>query len=749
MADCTVTLNIGDGPDEAVHGAEVKISRPVEGVSGGLDILPVATTVKALRGGPHTTVDLEQGKVFRFEFPRHKLSFYKLIPAASTALYSTLTDVPPTPAAPIPAGPELAETISEIMAGTYVAKGSQIVDVRDFGAVGNGIADDTAAFQAAVDAIDTSAGGTLLVPPGTYFLAGQITICSDLTVEGSGATITKVGTTTSSVTFASFSNGTVGYGSGASRFVVRGLRFLGSFTSGAVRSNVAFSGNHADDVTFEDCTFTEVQNGSHTFDLQGCRRVTIRRCTWNGFNAAHATALTRPYAEAIQLDCSLRSGATAPDAAGSYDGLPTTDVVVEDCSFLPLTIGGTTHPCPNPIGSHAVVEGQAYRNITFRRNVVDTPATDITSAYQGVIHLTGAQNVTIEDNDFRFVSSNDGFGILFLRGALVIPMAQIEDVTSTAVESTNVTMPKNLRIRGNRFRGFKPTNTNACVISIVGDDRDPAYRALDVAFVGNRFEDCHIDGTTNNGATLIRIYSTKEAEVTGNVSTKARRLLYARRVADLRVTANAASTQTSVPYYFDLSTSITMTGNSARDSNTPVLAADCDQVTITGNAFEETTSATAVSIQNTTRFTVVGNTLKNTIARTQGVRVHGTSNKGQVRANFIEGFTSLIDTTGAGTEIVTDGRADVLTLTAAATLTVDSPRIVLANATTAAFTVTLPTTTRPGVTFTVKRTSSGANAVTVGGTIDGATNYALSTQHAFVEVMSTSTSGAWVIVGKG
>ena len=93
-----------------------------------------------------------------------------------------------------------------------------------------------------------------------------------------------------------------------------------------------------------------------------------------------------------------------------------------------------------------------------------------------------------------------------------------------------------------------------------------------------------------------------------------------------------------------------MTGNAARDSNTPVLAADCDQVTITGNAFEETTSASAISIQNTTRFTVVGNTLKNTTTRTQGIRVHGTSNKGQVRANFVEGFTSLIDTTAAGTE---------------------------------------------------------------------------------------------------
>lgn len=126
MADCTVTLNIGDGPDEAVHGAEVKISRVIEGVSGGLDILPVATTVKALRGGPHTTVDLEQGKVFRFEFPRHKLTFYKAIPDLTTALFSDLVDVVPAPAPPIPSGAEFADQFLEAVSGTFMPIDGQV-----------------------------------------------------------------------------------------------------------------------------------------------------------------------------------------------------------------------------------------------------------------------------------------------------------------------------------------------------------------------------------------------------------------------------------------------------------------------------------------------------------------------------------------------------------------------------------------------------------------------------------------------
>jgi hypothetical protein len=46
------------------------------------------------------------------------------------------------------------------------AKLAQTVSVKDFGAVGNGVANDTAAIQAAIDALPN--GGTLYLPEGTY-----------------------------------------------------------------------------------------------------------------------------------------------------------------------------------------------------------------------------------------------------------------------------------------------------------------------------------------------------------------------------------------------------------------------------------------------------------------------------------------------------------------------------------------------------------------------------------------------------
>jgi polygalacturonase len=50
-----------------------------------------------------------------------------------------------------------------------VTVGSTVLNVRNFGAMGNGVADDTAAIQAAINALP-STGGTIVVPNGTYMI---------------------------------------------------------------------------------------------------------------------------------------------------------------------------------------------------------------------------------------------------------------------------------------------------------------------------------------------------------------------------------------------------------------------------------------------------------------------------------------------------------------------------------------------------------------------------------------------------
>lgn len=55
------------------------------------------------------------------------------------------------------------------------------VDVRDYGAVGDGVTDDSAAFEMADDAAD---GRTIVVPDGNFHLANSVTLNNPVTFEG-------------------------------------------------------------------------------------------------------------------------------------------------------------------------------------------------------------------------------------------------------------------------------------------------------------------------------------------------------------------------------------------------------------------------------------------------------------------------------------------------------------------------------------------------------------------------------------
>jgi hypothetical protein len=70
--------------------------------------------------------------------------------------------------------------------GNVQDKLREALSVKDFGAVGDGVADDTAAFQAAVDALPAT-GGCVFVPSGTYLLASTVLIDkNDVAIIGQG-----------------------------------------------------------------------------------------------------------------------------------------------------------------------------------------------------------------------------------------------------------------------------------------------------------------------------------------------------------------------------------------------------------------------------------------------------------------------------------------------------------------------------------------------------------------------------------
>src|SRR2546426_5017891 len=61
-----------------------------------------------------------------------------------------------------------------------------VFNVRVFGAMGNGTADDTAAIQKAIDAARDAGGGLVFIPAGTYRVTSTVVLRSPVSGIGGG-----------------------------------------------------------------------------------------------------------------------------------------------------------------------------------------------------------------------------------------------------------------------------------------------------------------------------------------------------------------------------------------------------------------------------------------------------------------------------------------------------------------------------------------------------------------------------------
>jgi len=72
---------------------------------------------------------------------------------------------------------------------TVLSKLQESVSVKDFGAVGDGVADDTAAIQAAINSLTK---GVVLFPAGTYVISSVLFLKSNVSLNANGSTLTYI-----------------------------------------------------------------------------------------------------------------------------------------------------------------------------------------------------------------------------------------------------------------------------------------------------------------------------------------------------------------------------------------------------------------------------------------------------------------------------------------------------------------------------------------------------------------------------
>jgi hypothetical protein len=80
--------------------------------------------------------------------------------------------------------PDVTDFTLDIPAPPVVAATKQIFDVKEYGAKGNGKADDTAAFEDAISAAKKAGGGIVYVPAGYYNVTSGLTIPTGVELRG-------------------------------------------------------------------------------------------------------------------------------------------------------------------------------------------------------------------------------------------------------------------------------------------------------------------------------------------------------------------------------------------------------------------------------------------------------------------------------------------------------------------------------------------------------------------------------------
>lgn len=262
-----------------------------------------------------------------------------------------------------------------------VGSASVVVNVKDFGAKGNGSAIDSAAIQSALDSVKTL-GGVIYFPSGIYLLGTKLIFYSNQILLFEKGAVLKQGAAITSLLMSYCASDVTGY-NGTHDCIIYGATFDGntSYTT----NNTLVGTVHAKNIVFENCTFKNAYGIWHNIEINSSYNVKMINCDLEG------TRKTGANGELIQIDA-INGTDTWPwdDNRGEVDYTVCKYIEIAGCIFHDDTVVPA-------IGNHSGVTNQ---HISIHDNIFD----GITSS-RGAINLQSSTNVRIYNNVFNGCTS--------------------------------------------------------------------------------------------------------------------------------------------------------------------------------------------------------------------------------------------------------------------------------------------------------------------------------------------------------
>lgn len=550
---------------------------------------------------------------------------------------------------------DLANRINAVMDPFITRTDKLIVNVLKYGAKGDGITDNTTAFRNAME--DVKNGGTIRIPYGDYLLHDLVELYPNVSViADKGTIIRKNMNSISAYTFVTgMTRGTSGYGGGSKNNYIFGITFVGYAESPTRYFSNGFNLHHAQNFHMSDCVFLNCIMNGHALDLGGADNVLIENTDFIGsYNLSG-----REYTEAIQVDSSTPT-ATGAEYTG-LDGLPTKNVIVRGCKFLPSKgMDGGFMPAPNPIGNHGHTGGMFYENITFENNlVIDAPTSD-GGGWRGWVHFYAVKNLKILNNKFKLTQNINARPI----GIYVSGGGQYNPVTLVA-ESGVPQVSKDITVVGNTFEGFKFA-TQVEMIRMYGTTYNSAmYPVSDIDISHNNFLDNgQPNGAQDSYAPLIMVSSFDRLIVDGNNALYGTRFCSIFNGSQVTVTDNKGRDLTGNFIYLADLVGAVVSGNQSDRCMSPLEFEEVIDAIISGNVNTNIRTyggdTYACKFRNMNNTVISGNVNHTTEGITNSMYVYlsasatmqdgspGISNNVKVVDNVHSGFASATPITTSG-----------------------------------------------------------------------------------------------------
>jgi hypothetical protein len=262
-------------------------------------------------------------------------------------------------------------------------------DVTIYGAVGNGVADDTAAIQAAIDA----GAGVVWFPAGTYKVS-HLDIVSNVTLCGvPGASILAHDPAGAAVVW-----NPVAFATAVSNIVIRDLVFQGVGWGEANNYEQAIHIAYGTNVTVENCQVLDFRSGGVQFVngvnirmldnyVYHCGEASSSNCLDIGYDNRNAIATPDPHGVCVFRGNFVQESETAGicvgDISGGYQRVVVEGNVIRDCDWAGIA-----------------VEAGYGRMVTIANNIVTKCLNGITVVESGYYadEANDVSNVTITGN---------------------------------------------------------------------------------------------------------------------------------------------------------------------------------------------------------------------------------------------------------------------------------------------------------------------------------------------------------------